>query len=120
MSFLQYGAKALQICSAVQNMDAPTVLYDLETSLKANLFALADKQLFDKGWRGQYPPYNFAKEKGQQMARQFSTSNTVSRTGHKIPKINDIVGTKLSHISPIDKMNKGESMIPLINETSCL
>jgi len=43
MSFLQYGAKALQICSAVQNMDAPTVLYDLETSLKANLFALADK-----------------------------------------------------------------------------
>ncbi len=52
MSFIQYGAKALQICSAVQNMDAPTVLYDLETSLKANMFALNKKELYDKGWRG--------------------------------------------------------------------
>jgi dihydropyrimidine dehydrogenase (NADP+) len=33
MSFLQYGAKALQICSAVQNLDAATVFYDLKTSL---------------------------------------------------------------------------------------
>ena len=33
MSYLQYGAKALQVCSAVQNLDLATVFYDLKTSL---------------------------------------------------------------------------------------
>jgi dihydropyrimidine dehydrogenase (NADP+) len=40
MSYLNYGAKALQVCSAVQNLDAATVLYDLRTSLQANLYLL--------------------------------------------------------------------------------
>jgi len=59
MSYLQYGAKALQICSAVQNLDAATVFYDLKTSLQANMFCLTKKELYDKGWRGQFPPFDF-------------------------------------------------------------
>lgn len=59
LSFLTYGAKALQICSAVQNLDAATVYYDLETSLRANLYLLSRKDLVAKGWKGQYPPYGF-------------------------------------------------------------
>lgn len=59
MSFVQYGAKALQICSAVQNLDAATSYYDLETSLKANIYCLSRPDLYAKGWRGQFPPYNF-------------------------------------------------------------
>jgi len=40
MSFLQYGAKAFQICSAVQNLDAATVFYDLKSSFQANLYLM--------------------------------------------------------------------------------
>jgi dihydroorotate dehydrogenase len=29
IAFLRYGASVLQVCSAVQNLDAGTVLYDL-------------------------------------------------------------------------------------------
>ena len=95
MAFLQYGAKALQVCSAVQNQDAATVIYDLKTSLQANLFCVNDKKLYDKGWRGQYPPEGFAK----------AISVETAPSGHKIPTINEIVGTKLHHLSPIEKMN---------------
>ena len=31
-----------------------------------------------------------------------------------------LVGTKLKHISPIDKMNKQEFLAPVINEDKCL
>jgi len=70
LSYINYGAKALQVCSAVQNLDASTVFYDLKTSLQANMYLLADKDLVKKGWKGQYPPYNY-----QHMnAADFSTS----------------------------------------------
>ena len=59
LSYIHYGAKALQVCSAVQNLDASTVFYDLKTSLQANMYLLADKDLVKKGWKGQYPPYNY-------------------------------------------------------------
>lgn len=32
----------------------------------------------------------------------------------------DLVGTKLKHISPIDKMTKNEFLAPVINEEKCL
>lgn len=57
INYLHYGAKALQICSAVQNLDAATVFYDLKTSLQANMFANASDKLKKTGWKGQYPPY---------------------------------------------------------------
>lgn len=40
ISFINYGAKAFQICSSVQNMDAACVLYDIDTSLKAHMYTL--------------------------------------------------------------------------------
>ncbi len=95
-------------------MDGPTVLYDLQTSVQANLYALFDKDLYDKGWRGQYPPTSFAK------GTVTSSKAPLTKTTHRVPKINDIVGTKLHHVSPIDKMAKQESQVPLINEASCL
>mmetsp|Transcript_19412 Transcript_19412/g.14084 ORF Transcript_19412/g.14084 Transcript_19412/m.14084 type:complete len:137 (-) Transcript_19412:469-879(-) len=52
MSFLQYGAKALQVCSAVQNMDAATVYYDLQTSLQANMYLMHNPELIALGWKG--------------------------------------------------------------------
>jgi dihydropyrimidine dehydrogenase (NADP+) len=38
IAFIRYGASVLQVCSAVQNLDAPTVVYDLETGLKAHIY----------------------------------------------------------------------------------
>ena len=38
MSFLRYGASAFQICSAIQDQDFATVLYDLKTSLQAHIY----------------------------------------------------------------------------------
>ncbi len=109
MSYLQYGAKALQICSAVQNLDAATVFYDLKTSLQANIYCLSRKDLYDKGWRGQFPPLNFTK-----------LNSEVHKEEVAVKKFSDLVGTKLKHISPIDKMTKNEFLAPVINEEKCL
>mmetsp|Transcript_27248 Transcript_27248/g.26290 ORF Transcript_27248/g.26290 Transcript_27248/m.26290 type:complete len:260 (-) Transcript_27248:31-810(-) len=111
MSFLQYGAKALQICSAVQNMDAATVYYDLTTSLQANMYLLNNPDLRKQGWRGQVPPDQF-----------YLSDKKVrpSEKSHKIPAIKDLVASKLKHVSPIEKMNQAQSMVPVINEDACL
>ncbi len=109
MSFIQYGAKALQICSAVQNLDAATVFYDLKTSLQAHLYSLSKKELYDKGWRGQYPPFNFQK-----------LNTKVDNNEPKVPGVLNFVRSKLHHISPIEKMTKEEFLAPVINESKCL
>ena len=59
MSFINYGAKAFQICSSVQNLDAACVLYDIDTSLKAHMYCLQNKKLMEMGWDGQWPPNHY-------------------------------------------------------------
>jgi len=108
LSFLQFGAKAFQICSAVQNLDAATVFYDLKSSLQANLYLLSRKDLYNKGWRGQVPPPNFQKLK------------TKTVNAPKVPSLLNLVGTKLNHISPITNMTRNEYLAPIINEDKCL
>jgi len=70
---------------------------------------LTDKDLYSKGWRGQVPPEGFQKLKTKAKPK-------ISKT----PTISEIIGSKLSYISPIDKMNKAESMIPIISDANCL
>jgi dihydropyrimidine dehydrogenase (NADP+) len=110
MSFIQYGAKALQICSAVQNLDAATVFYDLKTSLQANMYCLSKKELYDKGWRGQFPPMGF----------QNSNNKASAKPVKKVPSVLDLVSSKLKHVSPISNMTKEEFLAPVINEDKCL
>ena len=48
------------------------------------MYLLADKDLVKKGWKGQYPPYNY-----QHMnAADFSTSKKV----FNVPKLGSLVG----------------------------
>src|SRR5690606_24616304 len=110
MSFLQYGAKAFQICSAIQNLDASTVFYDLKTSVQANIYCLSKKELYEKGWRGQFPPYRF-----EQLDTKFEASPVETTKG-----LLDLVGTKLKHISPLTQMTRKEYLAPVINEANCL
>jgi dihydropyrimidine dehydrogenase (NADP+) len=110
MGYLQYGAKAFQICSAIQNLDAATVFYDLKTSFQANLYGLSRKDLYEKGWRGQVPPNNFAKQKVKVVPAEVRV----------VPPLLSLVGSKLKHISPIDKMTTNEYLAPVINKDKCL
>lgn len=110
MSFIQYGAKALQICSAIQNLDAATSFYDLKTSLQANIYCLAKKELYDKGWRGQFPPAGFQKLKTKPDTAPVQTGKNLL----------SLVGTKLNHISPLTNMTRKEYLAPVINEDNCL
>lgn len=110
MSFLQYGAKALQICSAVQNLDAATVFYDLKTSLQANIYCLSKKELYEKGWRGQFPPYGYEKLNTKVDPTPVQASKNLLA----------LVGTKINHISPLSHMTRKEYLAPVINEANCL
>jgi hypothetical protein len=67
----------------------------LKTSLQANLYCLSKKELYAKGWRGQFPPYEFEK-----------LNTKIDKTPVKTSSYLQMVGTKLKHISPIDKMTK--------------
>jgi dihydropyrimidine dehydrogenase (NADP+) len=81
----------------------------LKTSLQANIYCLGKKELYEKGWRGQVPPYEFDKLGKKIDPTPVKTSNYLQ-----------LVGTKLKHISPIDKMTKEEFLIPKINDEHCL
>jgi NAD-dependent dihydropyrimidine dehydrogenase PreA subunit len=90
-------------------LDAATVYYDLHTSLQANIYCLSRADLYEKGWRGQFPPLNFSK-----------LNSEIKKEEVKTKRFLDLVGTKLKHISPIDKMTKNEFLAPVINEEKCL
>jgi hypothetical protein len=49
---MRYGAKALQLASAVMNQDAATCYYNLESGLRAHLYMCERKDLKEKGWVG--------------------------------------------------------------------
>lgn len=40
--------------------------------------------------------------------------------GHQPLRIPDVIGTKLHHISPLEKMTREEFLAPVINEDKCL
>lgn len=111
MSYLRYGSKALQICSAVQDQDASTVAYDLTTSLKAHMYLSKKDDLRKKGWSGQSPPMKFD---------QMKTPSPAVVAEDKLPTIEDFVGVNLKHISDIAKMDRDTFLIPEINKDKCL
>jgi dihydropyrimidine dehydrogenase (NADP+) len=78
--------------------------------LKANIYCLGKKELYDKGWRGQFPPFAFSK-----LGTKFDTETKVVTKG-----ISELVSSKLKHISSLEKMNRQEFLAPVINEDKCL
>ena len=109
MSYLRYGSKALQICSAVQDQDAATVAYDLTTSIKAHMLLSTREDLRKKGWSGQSPPMKFAQMKTVKVQED-----------KKFPTIADFVGVNLKHLNDIAKMEKDTFLIPEFDESKCL
>jgi len=110
MSYLRYGSKALQICSAVQDQDASTVAYDLTTSIQAHMYLSTREDLRKKGWSGQSPPMKFDQMK------------TEKKKPAKIPavSVSDFVGVNLKHLNDIAKMDRDMFLIPEIDESKCL
>jgi len=109
MSYLRYGSKALQICSAVQDQDASTVAYDLTTSIQAHMYLSTREDLRKKGWSGQSPPMKFAKQK---TAKPIESPS--------LPTIEDFVGVNLKHLSDISDMDRNTFLIPEFDESKCL
>lgn len=60
MSFFQYGASVIQISSAVMDQDL-SIVENLITGVKANMYLAQVKALKEKGWVGQHPPNEFYK-----------------------------------------------------------
>jgi len=110
MSYFRYGAKALQICSAVQDQDASTVAYDLTTSIKAHMYLSQKEELRKRGWSGQSPPMKFAQQKTLQP----------EKVPAKFPTIEDYVGVSLKHLNEVTKMERDTFLIPEIDESKCL
>lgn len=109
LAYLHYGAKALQVCSAVQNLDAATVIFDLKTSLQAHMYLLNDDELKKKGWSGQFPPKNFTTHK-----------TVIDGRVVEVPNILELVGKKLNHVSLLDFMKREVFLVPEINDSKCL
>ncbi len=68
---------------------------------------LQDKEKYAQGWRGQFPPFNY-----QKLNNPIKTDYPNIKT----PTINNIVGSKLKHVSFIDKMDIGEFQAPIIDD----
>ncbi|KAK6179258.1 hypothetical protein SNE40_011661 [Patella caerulea] len=82
IQFLQAGASALQVCSAIQNQDF-TVVEDYKSGLQTLLYLKSIKELHD--WAGQSPP------------------TPKHQLGKPIPKIKDIVGESLPFFGEYQK-----------------
>lgn len=109
MSYIRYGSKALQVCSAVQDQDASTVAFDLQTSIRAHMYLSQREDLKKKGWSGQSPPIHFAKQKSPKPS-----------VNPEFPTIEDYVGVNLKHLSEVTKMDRDTFLIPEIDESKCL
>lgn len=77
LQFLQCGASAVQICSAVQNQDF-TLIDDYCTGLKALMYL--DGKL--NGWLGQSPP-TFKNQKGKIVVPVYDEQGKVKRPFNK-------------------------------------
>ena len=101
LSYIRLGAKALQVCSAVQDQDAATVYYDLDSSLKAHMYLNSRKDLIEEGWAGQFPTRKFDDKKKIEF-----------KSVEKVPALIDFVGKSLKHIANMSDMKKEDFMIP--------
>lgn len=85
LQFLQSGASALQVCSAIQNQDF-TVIEDYCTGLKTLLYLMSIEEF--QSWDGQSPP------------------TACHRKGKPVPKIADLFGKQLPSFGPYLEQRK--------------
>jgi len=93
LQFLQAGAHAVQVCSAVQNQDS-TVIADYTSGLQALLHLKGRQDAAD--WKGQY----FAQVPSHQ-AGKLTVAEQMALGGEFIPNFGDFAKKKAQALSPV-------------------
>nr|CAD7201866.1 unnamed protein product [Timema douglasi] len=143
LQFLQCGASAVQIGSAIQNQDF-TLIEDYITGLKALLYIESLKEL--ENWDGLSPPI-IKHQKGKPKLPHFGNyqelreekirdikmqSNLLAESqspsqvrpcyqpNKPVPKVKDVVGRSLSKIGPYSNLDNKKQVVALIDDDMCI
>ena len=125
MSYLLYGGcSVFQVCSAVQEHDF-SIIQDLTTGLKANIYLNHRNDLIQKGWKGQSPP-----TLDMQKLKKFKNDYGLWKEGEegiqldpkKVPKLIDLKGkgqVRIEHVTSMDNSPQLQQF-PHIDDDLCV
>lgn len=123
MSYLLYGGcSVFQICSAVQEQDF-SIIQDLNSGLRANIYLSMRKDLHEKGWKGQSPPVlNFQKLKSLKNDFDLWKLNEKRQEVdfNNIPSLNELKGKALKRIEHVTSMDINSQQFPHIDDDLCV
>ena len=97
------------------------MLYDIDTSLKAHMYAIQNPKLAEMGWDGQWPPKHYDNKEYQEVvakAREHIAKNYPEAA--EVPTIPSMVGRSLHHLSQVHDMDMKHRVVAKINEDKCL
>jgi dihydropyrimidine dehydrogenase (NADP+) len=125
MSYLLYGGcSVFQVCSAVQENDF-SIIQDLTTGLKANIYLNHRKDLILKGWKGQSPPV-LSMQKLKSFKNDFGLWEKDEEGEEldvkKLPKLNDLKGKgqiRIEHVTSMDN-SPSSQQFPHIDNDLCV
>jgi dihydropyrimidine dehydrogenase (NADP+) len=116
------GASVFQVCSAVQENDF-SIIQNLVTGLKANMYLNYRQDLKKKGWKGQSPPV-LSMQKVKKYKNDFDiwAKDEVSDNidVKRIPKLKDTMGKGLERKEQISQMDSTNQQFPHIDDDLCV
>jgi dihydropyrimidine dehydrogenase (NADP+) len=123
MAYLMYGGcSVFQVCSAVQETDF-SVIQNLTTGLKANIYMNMRKDLHKKGWKGQSPPV-LSMQKLKKFKNNFDIWNEDEESDKvdltKLPRLKDLKGLGLGRIEHVTAMDQDNQQFPHIDDDLCV
>jgi dihydropyrimidine dehydrogenase (NADP+) len=123
MSYNLYGGcSVFQVCSAVQEHDF-SIIQDLDSGLRANMYLSQRKDLLNKGWKGQSPPV-LGMQKVKKYKNDFDMWDPNEKRYEvdikKIPTLNESKGQGLKRIEHVTNMEINSQQFPHIDDDLCV
>ena len=123
MQYLLYGGcSVFQVCSAVQENDF-SIIQNLNTSLKANIYLNHRKDLIKKGWKGQSPPV-LSMQKVKKYKNDFGLWQENEKPEvldpKKLPRLNDLKGAGHHRVEHVTSMDVNSQQFPHIDDDLCV
>lgn len=116
------GCSVFQVCSAVQEHDF-SIIQDLNTGLKANMYLNQRQDLIKKGWKGQSPPV-LSMQKVKKFKNGFDlweeNEEPLSIDIKKIPTLNESRGKGIVRIEHVTSMDPNSQQFPHIDDDLCV
>jgi len=139
LQFLQAGASAVQICSAIQNQDF-SVIQDYITGLKTQLYLQGRSDL--KGWDGQAPPKPepkpfsaglprfgpYAEERKKlrskfvqdQLKKNGETEGFEKIQEPQVPSLQGQIGRAVARIGQWYELDQKTQVVALVDSNTCI